>query len=251
MERRTRHHRRLKVLLLILAVVASAFIVKQALHNYAKTHDIIVVRIPMKDITEIRPAIATGKLPRSDSFEEMASRMQPYAAVNGTFYNMAMQPLGDILINGKLVNRGIYNCAIAFTRDGRAEFIRRGKSGFDWTQCRTGVSSGPMLVCQGKVDVNPEADGFKTMDHQSEARRTGIGVTADGVLLLVVSKAEVNIDEFAQTMHTLGAVNAINLDGGPASGLYCEGHTLVNPRLRMTNIIAVYKRTDKGPKSKI
>lgn len=64
--------------------------------------------------------------------------------------------------------------------------------------------------------------------------RTGVGVTEEGTVLLVVvdgrSRRSVGMTlrRFARTMRELGAVEAMNLDGGGSSAMWIRGRGVVN-----------------------
>jgi hypothetical protein len=64
--------------------------------------------------------------------------------------------------------------------------------------------------------------------------RTGVGVTSEGTVLLVVvdgrSRRSVGMTlrRFARTMRDLGAVDAMNLDGGGSSAMWIRGRGVVN-----------------------
>lgn len=201
-----------------------------------------VVEIELGPNIEIRPVLAGRNGGRSEMFSDMVKRLKPYAAINGTFYSQDMLPLGDVLVDGKLLIRGRYPNAIAIGKNGRIEFIRRSSDRFDWSNYKCALAAGPRLVHKGVVGVDPKADGFLRLDKESLAPRSGIGLTKSGRLLLVVSTEPVNIVDFAQAMKKAGAVEAMNLDGGPASGLYYDGKLLVKANLRMTNLLVIYKR---------
>jgi exopolysaccharide biosynthesis protein len=201
----------------------------------------VVVKLSLTDIV-IRPALAKGGTPRSDSFDEMISRLKPYAAINGTFYDTArMEPIGDIVIDGKLVKHGIYRIAIAVRNDGKVEFIRAKNGNFEWKGYKTALASGPMLVQNGRIALN-SADGLSQHVFLGRACRSGVGVTKDGKLLLVVAKDRITLAQFAHIMLNLHALHAMNLDGGEASGLYANGRILIKPSLRMTNLLTVSRR---------
>lgn len=66
--------------------------------------------------------------------------------------------------------------------------------------------------------------------------RTGVGVTASGAILLVVVDGRQakwslgpTMDEFARIMRDLGAVTALNLDGGGSSTMVVEGQVVNRP----------------------
>ncbi|HOM71566.1 MAG TPA: phosphodiester glycosidase family protein [Armatimonadota bacterium] len=204
--------------------------------------NIKVVKIDLKDGVTIKPALVSGK---HQLFESAIDDLKPYAAINGTYYDEAMDPLGDIVIDGKLVNRGGQRHAIAITKNGDVEFIHRGQSRFKWSGYQAGLAAGPRLIHKGKISLDPVADGFKPSSLTVRAWRSGVGKTVDGKLLLVTAKEPLTLEEFAKVMLETGAVEAMNLDGGGACALYHDGKYLATPTLPMTNLLVVYKQPDK------
>ena len=97
------------------------------------------------------------------------------------------------------------------------------------------------MIHKAKIDLDPVSEGFSRRSLTKEAIRSGVGVTADGKLLLVTSKGNLTLREFADSMLKIGAVDAINFDGGSASGLYCDGKTITTPVLPMSNMLLVYR----------
>jgi len=227
---------------IIALLVAVALIPRFACSDDPRMQDVHFVKFAPDSPIEIKPAIVDIAATRGKTFTEIVESYHPYAAINGTFYASTFVPLGDILIDGKLKVKGRYPNAFAVTDSGKWEFVRRKGKSFDWTGYRCAVAAGPRLIEDGVTDLDPIADGFTQMSLTIKAPRSGIGLTKSGALLLVVCKRDVSLVEFAAVMRKLGAVEAMNLDGGPASGLYCNGKTLVDARLRMTNLLLVYKR---------
>lgn len=187
----------------------------------------------------IEPMMAENRS-EGDLFPEMVTRLKPHAAINGTFYDENKRPLGDVVIGGRLVNRGHYRNAIAVTDDGRVEFRRIDRGRFDWRGYKAGLAAGPRLVHRGQIACDPVADGFGAASTTLEATRSGVGLTADNRLLLVTVTRRVTLAEFADIMLDLGAVEALNLDGGGACGLYHDGEILTLPALPMANLLVVY-----------
>lgn len=200
---------------------------------------LMVVRTRVGPGFRVSPVMAPGAPGSAADFQSMVRRVKPVAAINGTFYDESCRPLGDILINGKLVNRGHYPNAVGFTRDGRVVFLRRGKRGFSWRGCRSGIAAGPRLITHGSIHLDPGADGFSRRSLTISAYRSGIGVTSDGSLLLATSRERLTLAEFADSMKRAGAIDALNLDGGAACALYHNGRFLAYPMLPMTSIVAV------------
>lgn len=194
-------------------------------------------------LTDIRPALASSAT-EGESFAAIMDRLKPSAAINGTFYGQNMKPLGDVVIAGKLEIRGAYRNALAITRGGDLVILRRPRKGrFDWRGYRMALGAGPRLVHNGAIDLDPVADGFSHRSLTIGAWRSGVGITSSGKLLLVAYTRTVTFAEFARVMRELGCVEAMNLDGGGACGLYHNGRTIVSPTLPMTNILAVFPKS--------
>ncbi len=108
------------------------------------------------------------------------------------------------------------------------------------------VNGGPMLVERGAVSIDADHDGL--VRHEPGADnfffgwvrqrnpRTMAGVDARGRVLLVAvdgrqagRSAGLSILEAAQVMRALGAVSAMNLDGGGSTTLVLEGQVMNHP----------------------
>ncbi|WP_033341040.1 phosphodiester glycosidase family protein [Catenuloplanes japonicus] len=116
------------------------------------------------------------------------------------------------------------------------------------------VNGGPQLVSDGRVAVNPLADGLVHEDPSlglpdsalgasfgynwfiRDNPRTGAGVDRQGRLILIqvdgrqagISQG-LPIKEFAEVFKSLGAVEAINLDGGGSSATVVNGTLISSP----------------------
>lgn len=110
-----------------------------------------------------------------------------------------------------------------------------------WTTCRDAIGCGPQLVRNGQVCFNPAAEGFSSYKILSmSGARSAIGVTSDRRVLLVTCTA--TVQQLAHIMKALGAVDAMNLDGGASSGLYANGRTIQSPGRMISNAVVVVKR---------
>ena len=87
--------------------------------------------------------------------------------------------------------------------------------------------------------------------------RTGIGVTANGRILMVVVDGRQprwslgpSLDEFARIMRDLGAVDALNLDGGGSTEMVVNGEVVNRPsdgrQRQLSNAILVLPGPDPG-----
>jgi len=98
---------------------------------------------------------------------------------------------------------------------------------------RDAIGAGPALVVDGNIHVTSDEEAFFAKSFNQVNPRTGAGVTADGALILLVVDGRqtdsrgVTLEELSMVMRGLGAVDAINLDGGGSSTLVVN-NTLVN-----------------------
>ncbi|MFB9838659.1 phosphodiester glycosidase family protein, partial [Actinoallomurus acaciae] len=106
------------------------------------------------------------------------------------------------------------------------------------------VNGGPQLVHDGRVTIAPKADGLIHPDDPSyfygwgirRNPRTMIGVDRRGRLLLVevdgryaAHSEGLTIPEAGELMRSLGAVEAMNLDGGGSSTMVADGQLVNTP----------------------
>ena len=98
------------------------------------------------------------------------------------------------------------------------------------------LGAGPALLRGGETWINDAANGF-TGDTSTERQpRTVAAVKADGTLLLAVfdgrspASAGVTLREAAEILRSLGARDAINLDGGGSSTMVVNGRLRNRPR---------------------
>ncbi len=93
------------------------------------------------------------------------------------------------------------------------------------------VGGGPLLIRDRNIVLNAQLEGFSTNFIQGAAPRTAVGKTADGTWIVATMHDRVGgrgptLAESAQIMQQLGAVDALNLDGGSSSSLYLGGQLL-------------------------
>lgn len=115
----------------------------------------------------------------------------------------------------------------------RASLVR-GKFRPIWTDVEQAVGGGPWLVRNGEIAIDWESEGLdKTTFVNRRHPRTAIGVTADDKLLLVTVDGRsalsvgATLEEMAAIMKRLGAVNALNCDGGGSTTMVV-GNGVVN-----------------------
>lgn len=116
-----------------------------------------------------------------------------------------------------------------------------------WEEVITAVGAGPRLVKDGKIALNPSAEGFKDQKIlSSAAARSGIAIMADGsVMIATVSGA--TMKQWAEVMHKMGAKQAMNLDGGASSALYGGGKVLTSAGRLLSNTLVFGSNLNRNP----
>lgn len=105
-----------------------------------------------------------------------------------------------------------------------------------WTEVREAVGGGPWLVKEGAMAVDGVEQGFHARTFvQQRHPRTAVGITASGELLLVAVDGRqghsrgFSLPELAAYVQKLGAVQAINLDGGGSTAMVIRGRYVNGP----------------------
>lgn len=104
-----------------------------------------------------------------------------------------------------------------------------------WDNVVHAVGGGPCLVKNGEIYVTTLGEEFGSDVAGGRAPRTAIGMTKDGKALLLVvdgrrrTSVGFSLLELAQFMLELGAVDAMNLDGGGSSQMIVGSHTVNVP----------------------
>lgn len=101
----------------------------------------------------------------------------------------------------------------------------------DWSHVVHAVSGGPVLIRDGKLFVDCQSENFrKSWTSNSIHARTAVGVTADRHLLLATIEGPHTLWDVAKFLQKLGAVDAMNLDGGGSTTMVIGGTTVTrNP----------------------
>ena len=93
------------------------------------------------------------------------------------------------------------------------------------------LGAGPLLVQNRQIVLDAKGEQFSDAFIQQSAIRSCVGITAAGNLMVVAIHNRIGgrgptLAETAQLMQLLGAVDAINFDGGSSTGLYLGGQLL-------------------------
>jgi hypothetical protein len=117
-----------------------------------------------------------------------------------------------------------------------------GKDRDFWKGVTEGIGCGPRLVKSGRVAVDSKSEGF--VDPKilvNPGTRSAVGITKDNMMLLVTCKSA-TITELASIMQSLGAYDAMNLDGGASSCLWADGKYVSVPGRDISNALLVLKK---------
>ncbi|MBD3291854.1 MAG: AMIN domain-containing protein [Armatimonadia bacterium] len=120
-----------------------------------------------------------------------------------------------------------------------------------WPTVTHAIGGGPRLVKDGREHVTASPEGFRPDIYAGAPSRTAVGITARGRLLLVVAEGAggddrcgMTLKELAATMIKLGAVDAMNLDGGGSSTFVADGQLYNAPsdgvQRRVSNALLVF-----------
>ncbi len=110
------------------------------------------------------------------------------------------------------------------------------------------LAAGPLLLLNRQIVLDAKAESFSNAFITEAAPRSAIAQTADGTLLLVtvhrrLDGTDLTLTDIAQLLLQMGAVTALNLDGGSSTTLFLGGQILNRPpqsAARVHNGIGVF-----------
>jgi hypothetical protein len=166
----------------------------------------------------------------------MASGAGAVAAVNGGFFGSCAS-VSMIKVNDQVLDTNPgwkpARATIGIDRVAKTAAIARIAATDSWPAVDDALGGGPNLRTNGANDVTWSQEGFDS-SYLAKNPRTATGITSTGKLLLVTVDGRTNagvgmtLDELATYMGWLGAVNAMNLDGGGSTTMWTEDDGVVN-----------------------
>jgi hypothetical protein len=106
----------------------------------------------------------------------------------------------------------------------------------DWSGMKHAIGGGPWLVKGGRPYIDLQAQHFTASSLGNREPRSAVGITPNGKMLLVTVDGRqkgisvgMTIYELSHLMIKLGAVNAMNLDGGSSTQMSLFGRTVNKP----------------------
>lgn len=218
----------------------AAGVVYQTRHAYGVTAHVVTVNLNDPRIA-VKVGLARRGIGHSETMASMMRRMQPEAAITGTFFcTSSLLPVGDIVTSGRRLYAGPAGTGFCVSSENTVKFKPRkfGRTvrwkGFDTVLC-----TGPTLLRGGRNVLCPRSEGYRDGSLWAMRPRTAVGLTRANKMLLVCVEKPVHLGLMLKVMRSLGCVDALGLDGGSSSALYCEGNLVVRPARRLTNVLMV------------
>ena len=144
--------------------------------------------------------------------------------------NMRIEP-GCVVVSG----HGVNAAALAGVRVGDKVSVSETLGNPLADQAKLVITGGPMLLQNGKVCVRSVEENIPRDIAVGRAPRTAVGVKRDGTILLLVvdgrsfASSGMTLNELAQYFLRLGAINAVNFDGGGSSAMVVDGRLVNKP----------------------
>jgi exopolysaccharide biosynthesis protein len=113
---------------------------------------------------------------------------------------------------------------------------------FNWDDIAYAMAGGPDLIIDGQIQPQSDHPMFKAEKFKSKpAPRNAIGINSNSMLLLV-NVPSCTIGELKEIMNKLGAVQAVNLDGGGSTSMYYDGKMISQPSRELVAALFVHYR---------
>jgi hypothetical protein len=192
----------------------------------------------------VTPSEGIGVL---ETWSSLIDRARPAAAITGTYFDTKTNlPVGCLWMDGQSLHDGLVGTAFTFTPGEGAQIVTtKPYRRYDWGHAGTTLRAGPRLLTGGEQTLWPGAEGFRDPAVFARKKRTAIAITRSGRLLLVAVERPVQLRELAAALKSIGAVDAMCLDGGSSTGLYHRGKSHVVPQRSLTNLLVVYDDPDR------
>jgi len=194
----------------------------------------------IKDSTRIKIGTSSKLEIEGETTTEIAENNGAVAAINGGAFidkssvkwtGTGAFPDGIVMSDGKKVWNSLdvnsKTDLFGITKDGVLIVGKYSESQLKALDVQEALSFGPTLIVNGKkTDI--------TMDG-GIAPRTAIGQKEDGTIILMVidgrslTSLGATYKEVQEVIYKLGAVNAINLDGGKSTTMYYDGEIINAP----------------------
>ncbi|NTV31445.1 hypothetical protein HGA91_05725 [candidate division WWE3 bacterium] len=218
------------------------------------TFNAYVIKLPLSSYSVKTVTANTENCSDNCPAKTLASYVQEnnaYAGMNGTYFCppdystcVAKKYSYDFSVFNSSSNTWINQHSLSWNNIGLAtfngstpQFYRESKN-YSLSTVTAGIANFPSLVEQSNVivDVNQLASYQKDV----KGVRGAIGTNGSHVYLALISSA--TVVDAAYVMQSLGATDALNLDGGGSSALYINGAYKVGPGRLLPNAVVIVRR---------
>lgn len=194
----------------------------------------------IKDSTRVKIGVSSKLQTEGETTSQIAENNGAIAAVNGGAFvdKSSVQwtgtgafPDGIVMSDGKKIWNSLDKDGktdlFGITNDGVLIVGKYSENQLKELGVKEALSFGPTLIVNGK-ETNITVDA-------GIAPRTAIGQREDGAIILMVidgrslTSLGATYEEVQKVMYKLGAINAINLDGGKSTTLYYDGEVRNTP----------------------
>lgn len=187
--------------------------------------------------TSVHVELANDKLGSVGSLAAIAKAHQAQVAINGNYFdaysNSSYRTVyNGLVMNGERVKVFDPKFSVFYVlKDGNVGILPGDKfmKLFAEGNVQEAIQVGPRLLTNGSVTVDPIAEGFSS--HKilsSPGARSAIGILPNRQLIFVTTSGA-TVQQLASAMKQLGAIDAMNSDGGASSGLYANGKYITPP----------------------
>ena len=143
----------------------------------------------------------------------------PGAAINASFFDENVAPLGLLVIDGK--QRYPRHPVRGWPGGGGLFVVRKGKPSIIAHTAKVPVGSEYAVQCWPRLVIAGKIPKFK---QRPAALRSAVGIDAAGRVLFAATTGSLTFEDWAAFLRDdLGCVEALNLDGGPSTQLAVRG----------------------------
>lgn len=157
-------------------------------------------------------------------FEAGGADKDPYIRINGT--TMQAGHTSGVSVHFANAALLIHNNVASVRRLGTSgSTLNQVAAAIPVAEAENIIVCGPMLIIDGVIDIVSPTNSHNT----SSVARTGLGVAADGRVIMVTVDHNngangVTTEQLAKILQALGAVNAMNFDGGGSTTMFVKDH---------------------------
>ena len=200
--------------------------------------------LEIKDPKRVKIGFTSKLMIEGETISQIAEKNNAIAAINGGgFTDVSADgvkwagnggtPVGTIMTGGKVIYTDLKDDEktdlFAITKKGQLIVGKLSLNDLSEIDAEEALSFGPSLIINGKM-TDMKGDGGWGI-----APRTAIGQKKDGTIIMLVIDGRgieslgATMKEVQEVMFKLGAVNAINLDGGKSTTMYYDGDIINTP----------------------